>query len=398
MSVHRRKSKKGNQFFVVWREYDEIKGRRVLRSKSFPDRAGADNYDAEITLAKARGDVMASLGRGSVYFYSAGNAFLDNVAATLANGTFLAYRHALSCLKQQLGGDVTLRSIGRAQIEAYRNTRMATKAPKTVRNELRCLSAFFDYCIARNWIPETITTGNGTWRKGNPVSAVDMPKVKRLPPRVLTDKELRALSKALAQTTPRYRLVTALGMISGLRRGEIVTLRWEYIDEDAQEIMVRETKSVEPRRIPIHPAVATALAAMPRTSPYIFPPVLKTNTTGHMSVKFTVAYSRWLTRAIGRHVTLHLLRHTFASLLLKNGASLKQVQELLGHQSLKTTEIYLHTVPGELHGAVALLKIPGHKPATRDSPARTPETPSVPKPQTSRKAQPAPAPCKAKAG
>ena len=127
---------------------------------------------------------------------------------------------------------------------------------------------------------------------------------------------------------------------TGLRIGEALSLKWNNINLKSRRIVVLEsgssdtTKSGKVRIIPISNDLYQVLSNIEKESGYAFE-VSKSTTANRLEKALKAA-------GIERNVTLHGLRHTFATRLLENGADIRTVQELLGHGSIQVTERYLH--------------------------------------------------------
>ena len=133
----------------------------------------------------------------------------------------------------------------------------------------------------------------------------------------------------------KYKLIFALYVYTGARRGEINRLQWTDVKEDAIEIRV--TKTSVPRRIPIIGQLRTILDEYRKDVGRIIDANLV-----HMAHRIKL----YLCKAGLGHVRPHDLRHTFASHLVMGGQNLKTVGELLGHTSYATTMIYAHLSNG----------------------------------------------------
>lgn len=155
-----------------------------------------------------------------------------------------------------------------------------------------------------------------------------------------------------------YKTAVMLGARAGLRRGEMVHLEWVDINFDRQILTVQPKhgwtpKTNECRDVSLPPDLISFLRALPRSKKcnnvlydYYGDPF----TLDGLAVKFGK-----FVRTSGLKGGLHKLRHTFASHLVQNGVDLYTVSKLLGHSSIKTTEIYAHLSPVTLAGAVAKL-------------------------------------------
>ena len=163
--------------------------------------------------------------------------------------------------------------------------------------------------------------------------------------RFLTDVEFRRLGRVLdemeaAGEVPVHALAAIrLLMLTGCRRNEVMTLRWEDVNLDAGELRLRDAKT-GPRVVSLSPAAAAVLAAVPRVDGN--PRVIAGRRPGQ---KLTTVYNHWLrirARAELDDVRLHDLRHSFASRALALGESLPVIAKLLGHSQLRSAARYAH--------------------------------------------------------
>ena len=146
----------------------------------------------------------------------------------------------------------------------------------------------------------------------------------------------------------------AILLYTGIRSEEIMGLRWNDIDQKNRTITIRRvvtrvakgefapvetTKSDRTRVITYGDQLAAHLRAAPRTSIYVVPAVRG----GYMTPgSFRRQYDNFFKGLTVRRLSPHKLRHTYATYLIKGGAELRAVQTLLGHSSVKVTEIYTH--------------------------------------------------------
>jgi integrase/recombinase XerC/integrase/recombinase XerD len=190
-------------------------------------------------------------------------------------------------------------------------------------------------------------------REENPAELLSSPKRPRHLPRVLKPKEIAALLERIPSTTPleiRDRALFELAYASGLRAEELVTLNLESIDFDGECVRV-EGKGGRTRLVPVG---EHALRALDR---YIASgrPMLQTG--GDRALFLSKSGQRlgtsdvrrrlrtWARATVARAPALaeahpHALRHSFATHLLEGGADLRAIQELLGHASMSTTQVY----------------------------------------------------------
>jgi site-specific recombinase XerD len=197
-------------------------------------------------------------------------------------------------------------------------------------------------------------------RKGfirtNPASHI---KLNRIPRNThlqyLNETEILRLREAIGDNV-ELRQVVDFALWTGLRRDEIVHLQWSDIDLERQTVTVQNkedfrTKSGKSRVVPMNPPLATMLTEM-QTALHAFDErVFKVNywTLGQ---DFRKAVKR---AGLDGRVTLHMLRHTFASFLIMAGVDLRSVQLMLGHHDVSVTMIYSHLSTGHLAKTVEKL-------------------------------------------
>lgn len=179
---------------------------------------------------------------------------------------------------------------------------------------------------------------------------------KRRLPVFLRGHELDALLAAAEGELDRVLLMTAA--YAGLRISEVVKLRVEHIDLEQGVLFVSQGKGDKDRYIPLASKLLGPLRAWigGRRAGYVFP-ALRQRSRGHLSQRYAqlMVLATAARAELTKHVTPHKLRHTFATQLLSKGANVREVQELLGHSNLGTTEIYLHCDVDRLRGAVERL-------------------------------------------
>ena len=167
--------------------------------------------------------------------------------------------------------------------------------------------------------------------------------------RFLTPEEFRRLGEALREEetkpAPRPQAVAAIRLLvlSGCRKSEILTLKWDDVDRVAKELRLREAKS-GPRMVPLTPALVRVLDGIPRTdgSPWVVPG----RTADSHLVNLQYYWKLIAARAGIKDVRLHDLRHSYASRALALGESLSMIGRLLGHSRVATTARYAHLERG----------------------------------------------------
>ncbi len=149
-------------------------------------------------------------------------------------------------------------------------------------------------------------------------------------------------------------------LFTGMRIGELVNLEWEDIDFERQRIIVRpkkfwKPKGMEERMIPMHPAIFQLLANKTRISSW----ALIKQDGEQINVHSLETKFRKQLGGLGiKNANLHTWRHTFASYLMMRSGNIRAVQKLLGHKSIRTTEIYSHLSDKHLHTVIRMLPGP----------------------------------------
>jgi site-specific recombinase XerD len=197
----------------------------------------------------------------------------------------------------------------------------------------------------------------------NPADLIPAPKRPRNLPRVLRPDEMAAVLDRIPASTPlelRDRALFEVAYASGLRAEELVTLDAASVDFDGEELRV-EGKGSKTRFVPVgEPALRAVARYLERARPALQngddTPALFLSKSGR---RLSTSDVRRRLRAWTRHaevqggVSPHTLRHSFATHLLEGGADLRAIQELLGHASISTTQIYTRVESARLKTAYA---------------------------------------------
>ena len=220
---------------------------------------------------------------------------------------------------------------------------LAERSPElSKRSQARLLSSlrsFFDWCILEGY------------RKENPCDMVDAPKMGRYLPDVLSVEEVEAILESTDLSTPsgvRDRAILEFLYGCGLRVSEACGLKLSHIY--AEDGIVRVIgKGDKERLVPLGEAALRALGAYMEVRPDpaepAFDDVVFLNRYGRplsrVSV-FNMVKKQAILAGVNKEISPHTFRHSFATHMIENGADLRAVQEMLGHESILTTEIYTH--------------------------------------------------------
>lgn len=202
-------------------------------------------------------------------------------------------------------------------------------------------------------------------RRENPAELLSSPKRPRRLPRVLKLDEIETLLDRIPATSSlelRDRALFELAYSSGLRAEELVSLDLESIDFDAETVRV-EGKGGKTRIVPVGEHALRAVERyLQRGRPSLEagdPALLLSKSGRRLSTSDVRRRLRlWARRAATRSPALveahpHALRHSFATHLLEGGADLRAIQELLGHATISTTQVYTRVESGRLRTAYA---------------------------------------------
>jgi integrase len=172
------------------------------------------------------------------------------------------------------------------------------------------------------------------------------------------NRRLRYLSKDECQALinncdGHLKPIVIMAMNTGMRKGEILNLKWDNVDLKHDFILLDMTKNGERREIPINSTLKETLSRMIRrvNVPYVF----ISNKTGERYGNLQRSFNTACRRAGIKDFHFHDLRHTFASQLVMAGIDLTTIKELLGHKTLTMTLRYAHLAPSHKVKAVDIL-------------------------------------------
>jgi integrase len=175
----------------------------------------------------------------------------------------------------------------------------------------------------------------------NPLRRVSKKKEPQGRLRYLSDAERTALLDACAKSDYKpLRLIVLLAMTTGMRRGELLGLRWQDVDLERRIAVLQKTKNSERRSVPLVPKVVELLREHGKVrrldTELIFPG------EGEGPVWFDAAWYAALKEAKVKDFRFHDLRHTAASYLAMSGATVPELAAVLGHKTLQMVKRYAH--------------------------------------------------------
>ena len=263
----------------------------------------------------------------------------------MSPNTVASYCHDVEAFLKSDGLDPS--SVTSSDIESYLGSIDVSK-----RSSARILSAlrnFFDWCVQEG---ET---------KENPAALVDSPKLGKYLPAVLSVEEVSAIMDSVdlkSSTGKRDRAILEVLYGCGLRVSEAASLRISKInfEEGFVDVIGKGDKQ---RLVPLGEMAADAIKAYLEDRPVPYSraqeDILFLNKFGKSLSRvsiFNLVKKQAMIAGIQKEISPHTFRHSFATHLIENGADLRIVQEMLGHESILTTEIYTHIDSSTWHKAV----------------------------------------------
>ena len=223
-------------------------------------------------------------------------------------------------------------AVGQARVTELHHGLSAT--PVMANQAVDTLSRIYNVAEDRGLIPE-----------GSNPCRFTVKNRERKRERFLTDEEFRRLGRVLAEAetckgvSAHAVAAIRLLMLTGCRRNEILTLRWDEVDPEAKELRLADSKTGA-RTISLSPEAAGVLARIPRVAgnPHVIPGRIKGTRMRNVNDPWDVIRDR---AGLG-DVRLHDLRHSWASRALALGESLPMIGRLLGHTQVETTARYAH--------------------------------------------------------
>lgn len=214
----------------------------------------------------------------------------------------------------------------------------------TVAHKITSIKSYFNYNIKRGIVSV------------NPADKVSRPKLTKHLPEYLTEEEVGKLLDVEVKSPYDYRNKTILELLysSGIRISELVNIKTP--NYDSEECLIRIMgKGSKERIVPLGDYAVNIMNDYMNN----YRPLINKKHTDYVFINnrgdkisrqfiFKVIKKEALKKGIKKDISPHTLRHTFATHLLKNGADLRIIQELLGHENISTTQIYTHATNNKL--------------------------------------------------
>ena len=311
--------KRGN---VYWIDFYDQSRNRVQESSQSSNRRDAENL---LTLRKS--EILRGLYKQPVKitFEEFGKRYMEHAKAN--KRSWLRDEQMLERLYSFFGKERQLTELAPVDIEAYKIHRRAKVCGATVNRELALLKRMLNLAIA--W---------DLFLNANPVRKVKFFREFNTGLRVLSAEEEKNL---LENASPYLQDLIRFAVNTGLRVGEIFSLRWSNVDLKKGLLTIFSPKTEKLREVPINSETRKVLEAwwLGKKNEVVF----YNPETGKPFVDLKTGFAIACKKAGISGVTWHTMRHTFASRLVNRGVDIVTVKELLGHSSLSVTIRYAHT-------------------------------------------------------
>lgn len=297
----------------------------IFQGKRFRKRIGKSRKVAELTLKDievkiAKREHLGIQETSKILFDNYAEEYLKFAKTNKSEKSYTLNITNIKALNQFFKGKY-LSGIKPQDIEAFKAERIKTVQPATVNRDLACLRHMFNKAIQWGYL------------SSSPMKGI---KLLKEPPgrlRFLSKEEATRLLELVPAGT---RAIVAFALNTGMRKSEILNLTWKDTDLKNKLVIVEKTKTNERRIIPMNDMVYNLLIklSMNKKADHVFSDDIKVN--------LRKSFEAGLKKAQIEDFRFHDLRHTFASHLVMAGASLKVIQQLLGHKDIKMTMRYSH--------------------------------------------------------
>jgi integrase len=267
--------------------------------------------------------------------------------SNFAKGTGEIYKYSFQNLIESIG-DIVIKGVTPILIEKFKQDCLKKVSPVRVNMYLRTLRAAFH--LANNW----------KIMDENPARACKLVRVPDKEPAYFTKEKIAILIQQISDVN--FKRLVLFAILTGMRRVEIANLKWEDMDFNQGLIRVRNrdlfcVKGGHPRTIPMPSLINKCFSALQTGDGYVF-----TDSKG-------IAISAYhISRTFKKYIRIsklpeefhfHSLRHTCATLYVQGQMPIYEVQKLLGHRSISTTQIYAHLESDNLRRSLERIDVLG---------------------------------------
>jgi integrase/recombinase XerD len=261
-------------------------------------------------------------------------------------GYYTEIRLLNNYITQKYNVPVYVRDLSRCDIEEYLREHLKERGYSGIsRNRsLYIIRSFLKYCVKRGYVKENVAVS---------IEPVNVNRKERI---YISHGEVMKLISAIDRPLAKIMVITLY--YTGMRISECINLIEDDVDLEKRIIKIRNTKGKRDRMVPINDELYPVLKKYcgerrPCKNNWFFMSNNRRRVSAdyvNMTLNETVDKLKWKKR-----VTCHIIRHSFASNLVKKNVNVVHIQRLLGHSDLSTTSIYTHTNMSELRRAVNLI-------------------------------------------
>lgn len=303
-----------------WQAKCRRKGYKTL-SKTFSKKSNADKWAKKIELEKEQGILESTATAERTLVSSLLKRFWEEVASHYKSAANTKYR--LDYLEKVLG-HIHLIDLSVDVAREFKEYRLETVSGDSVRKELSLLKRMVDHAM-KEW--------NIYLPKGNPFTKVKLPVKGASRERRLKNGEFDKIYEHANEYGGSICAIFELAIETAMRRGEILSLKWESIDLSRKIAHLPVTKNGSSRTIPLSNRAIELLTCLERKDEFVF------------SIKadsLTQAFQRVITRAGLTDLRFHDLRHEATSRLFEKGLHIMEVASITGHKDLSMLWRYTH--------------------------------------------------------
>jgi integrase len=323
---------KGKNWYIDYYVKGHRKRKKIGTSKKL-----AEQVLKDIHVKIAKSEYLGIFEEKSILFEDYAPEYLAYSKANKAESTYnrrdvLSVNHLSSFFKGRY-----LFEIKPQMIEEYKSERLKKVAPATVNRELTCLKHMFTMAIEWEYI------------RTNTVKVVK--RLKEPPGRLryLREKEVECL---IDKCRKHLRPIVVTALNTGMRKSEILNLRWADVDLKNLRITINNSKNNERRIVPINKNLHKELSPLLKRANGNF---VFSNSYSKPFGSISKGFSAAIKRAGIEDFRFHDLRHTFGSYMVMQGVDIRTVQQLLGHKDIKMTMRYSHLSPEHVKEAIGRL-------------------------------------------
>lgn len=315
----------------VWYARIQVRGRDVRRSLRTSSRAEAKK---RLPAVLAQAEHLRFYGEVRHTWKEAVVEWAKEASGSVKPSTLKRYLVSLGQLRGIMDGlyvdEITSRTISGI-------ARRAGASNPTRRRDITAVSAVLRWCVVHSW------------REDNPARAFDRSVIReRRDP--INLPEDAAISAVVSAAPGNFARMIRFAQYTGMRQEEIASLEHGDIDLRRRAVQLTKTKTNRPRSVPLDDRALGTLVGTPQR---LGSAVVFWHSTGERYLNVASRFAA-IARRAGCRFRFHDLRHWFAVDYLRRGGSIYQLQQILGHSSIKTTEIYLdYLTPDERDQAKA---------------------------------------------